>query len=124
MTPPLKLPNFEGQKVTQTKLKVNGLAGNPMRAMHNDEIVYLLCEVKIDEVGHPRKDGVTTRLHKGRIQAYGEMDPKEAKPLLEGMREAAEIAAEEDQGITRLFRTSEGKQIGVDDPEDDETEEE
>lgn len=125
MAQQLKLPKFEGQPVNVTKLKVNGIAGNPSRAFKVGDVLYLLTEVVIDAVEHVEREGLLTRLHKARIRQYGEMDPTEANDTLVGMQEAARRAAEDEAGIVPLFRDAHGNQIGQeqttdpDDPEED-----
>lgn len=97
------LPLFERHKVNVARLKVNGIAGSPGRALKIDETVYFVVEAKTYAIEHTEgKDGVE-RLHKATIVRYGEMDAGEAQAILEALSERQRQAYEEEHGIIPMF---------------------
>lgn len=97
------LPLFEKQRVNTARLKVNGIAGNPGRALNIGERVSLVVEAEIYAVEHTEsKDGIE-RLHKAFITDYGEMDRMEAQQLLAGLEEQRRAAFEQENGIVPMF---------------------
>lgn len=106
-----KLPAFEGLDIEKTRLKINGLAGDPIRALKIGESLYFLAEAEVESVNHRKRiikeneqDVVIhERVHTARIKRYGEFDKSEALEILNALQEQQRRAAEEEAGISPLF---------------------
>jgi hypothetical protein len=88
-----------------TALKIQGIAGDPMRDIDLHSTIYIVAEVTIDDVEiQGRKPSLgDVRLHKGRIQRYAEMDTDVALDVLAGAAEQAARAADTEAGRIPMF---------------------
>lgn len=77
------LPDFEGQHVVGTRLKMNGIAGDPLRAVKVSERVYFVIEATIEKVEHERGKTGLERLQKARASQVAIIESEVGMELLD-----------------------------------------
>lgn len=97
--PSVELPSFEGFRVYDTTAKLTATPIPIGRALHHGDTIVLVVEAKLNDVGHPKKDGRLTRHHKLVAASVLEVaDVVYADALLEHLRRQSLRTIDEAEG--------------------------
>lgn len=111
--PPGPLPEFEGRIPIAVQTDIQGASERITRAMHLDERLVIVVEVRVTDVRHPMtKDGVK-RKHVLKVEDAYELPGRRGQRLLTMLKKAWRLGNDAEGPVLAGFDVAEGAADGI-----------